>query len=135
MVLNLDKRSVMLLGVKDEVQADLVRNNVTIINSKEEKDLGITFDTKLDFSTHLASITKNVNIKLNVVTILQKHESPEQKAFLTSSFIKSQFNHRPLIWIFCSKKALCRLNNIQKRSLRHIHQDSDSGYIDRLVDT
>lgn len=125
----------MLLGVNDELQADLVRNNVTIINSKEEKDLGITFDTKLDFSTHLASITKNVNIKLNVVTILRKHKSPEQKAFLTSSFIKSQFNHRPLIWIFCSKKALYRLNNIHKRSLRHIHQDSDSGYIGRLVAT
>ena len=39
-------------------QTDLVSNNVIIINSKREKVLGITFDNKLEFSTHLTSITK-----------------------------------------------------------------------------
>ena len=50
----------MLFGAKFELQTDLVSNDVTIKNSKEEKELGITFDSKLDFSAHLTSITKRI---------------------------------------------------------------------------
>ena len=50
MVLHLDKCSFMLFGIKDELQTDLLSNNVTTKNSKQEKVLGITFDNKLDFS-------------------------------------------------------------------------------------
>ena len=105
--------SLMLYGVNDELQTDLVSENVTTENSKEEKVLGITIDSKLDFM-HLTSITKKANIKLNVLTRVQKYMTPEQKAFLTPSFRKSQFNYCPLIWMFCSKKALHRLNIITK---------------------
>ena len=44
--------------------------------------------------------------------------TPEQKTFLTSYFIKSEFNHCPLIAMLCLKKALHRLNNIYEKSLR-----------------
>ena len=86
MVLNPDKCSFMLFGVKDELQTDLVSNNVTIKNSKEEKVLGITFDNKLDPSTNFTSITKKTNIKLNLFTRIQKYMTPDQKTFLTSQF-------------------------------------------------
>ena len=46
----------MLFGVKDKLQTDLVSNNVTIKNSKNEKVLEIIFDNKLNFYTHLISI-------------------------------------------------------------------------------
>ena len=45
MVLNPDKCSFMLFGAKDELQTDLISNNITIKNSKEENELGITFDS------------------------------------------------------------------------------------------
>ena len=92
MVLNLDKSSFMLFSIKDEVQTDLASNNVRIKNSKEEKVLGITFGNKLDFSMHLTSITKKANIKLNALNREQKYMTPKERSFLTSSFIKSQFN-------------------------------------------
>ena len=80
MVLDPDICSFMLFCVKDEFQTDLVSNNVTIRNSKEEKVLGITFDS-LDFSTHLTRITKKVNIRLNVLTKVQKYATSERKTF------------------------------------------------------
>ena len=49
MFLSPDKCSFMLFCVKDELQTDLVSNNVTIKNSKDEKVLEITFDNKLEF--------------------------------------------------------------------------------------
>ena len=77
MVLNPDKCSFTLFGVKDELQRDLVSNNVTITNSKEENGLGITFDSKLDFSTYLTNIIKKAKIKFNALTrIKRKSERP-----------------------------------------------------------
>ena len=76
MVLDPDICSFMLFCVKDELQTDLVSNNVTIRNSKEEKVMGITFDS-LDFSTHLTRITKKANIRLNVLTKVQKYATSE----------------------------------------------------------
>ena len=67
----------MLLGVKDELQADLV-SNVSIKKSKEEKVQGITFDNKLGLSTYLTSITKKANKKLSALTRVQKPMTPEQ---------------------------------------------------------
>ena len=77
MVLSADKCSFMLFGVKDELQTDLVSNSVTIKDSKEENELGITFDSNLDFSTHLISITKKANIKFNALTrVKRKSDRP-----------------------------------------------------------
>ena len=83
------KYSFMLFGVKDELQKDLVSNNVKIKNSKEEKVLGITVDSKLEFSTHLTNITKEANIKFNAFTGAQKYLTPEQNTLLILSFTKS----------------------------------------------
>ena len=77
MVLNPDKCSFMLFGIKDELQTDFVSNNVTTKNSKEEKFLGITFDNKLEFSSHFTSITKKENMKLKILTRIQKSMTPE----------------------------------------------------------
>ena len=72
MVLSTDKCSFMLFGVKDELQTDLVSNSVTIKSSKEKNELGITFDSNLDFSTHLISIAKKASIKFNALTTVKR---------------------------------------------------------------
>ena len=73
MVLSADKCSFMLSGVKDELQTDLVSNSVTIKNSKEENELGITFDSNLDLSTtHLISIAKKASITFNALTRVKR---------------------------------------------------------------
>ena len=48
-VFDLDQNSFMIFGIKNELETDLVSNNITIKNNKEEKVLGITFHNKLDF--------------------------------------------------------------------------------------
>ena len=68
MVLNPDKCFFMLLGVDNELQTNLVCRNETLKNSKQEKVLGATIDNKLNFAKHLSNITKNANIKFNVLT-------------------------------------------------------------------
>ena len=76
MFFNPDKCSFILFGIKDKLQTDLVFNNATTKNSKDEQVQRTTFDNKLDFSTHLTSIAKTVNIKLNALTRVQKYMTP-----------------------------------------------------------
>ena len=58
----------MLLDGDDELQTNLVCENETLKNSKQEQVLGVTIDSKLNFATHLLNITKSANIKLNAPT-------------------------------------------------------------------
>ena len=71
----------MLLGVHDKLQTNLACGKV----------LGITFDNKLNFATHLSNITKNANIKFNALTRVQKYMAADKKNLIFSLFIKSQF--------------------------------------------
>ena len=118
--LNPIKCSSMLFCVKDKLQRDLVSNNITISNTKNEKVLGFTFDNKLFFPSHLTSITKKVNIRLNNLTRVKKYIIPEQKTLISLSSIKSHFNYCPLIWMFCSNSDFHRLIITDERSLRLI---------------
>ena len=79
MFLNPDKCSFMLLGVDDELQTNLVCRNESLKNSKQEKLLGVTIDNKFNFATHLSKITKNVNIKFNALTRVQKYTTTDKK--------------------------------------------------------
>ena len=69
MVLSPDNCSFMLLGVDDKLQTNLACGKV----------LGITFDSKLNFATHLSNITKNANIKFNALTRVQKYMTADKK--------------------------------------------------------
>ena len=58
----------------------------------------------------------------------------DQKKLIFSSFtIKLQFNYCPLIWIFCTKHSLHRINNIHERCLRLVQQNYIPEY-ERLLE-
>ena len=48
----------------------------------------------------------------------------DQKKFIFSSFIKLQYTYCPLIRIFCTKRSLCRINNIHEQFL-HLMQQTE----------
>ena len=95
--------------------------------------VGVTLDNKLNFATHLLNITKNANKKFNALTRVQNYMTTDQKKLIFSSFIKSQFTYCPLIWMFCTKRSLRRLNNIHERCLRLIQQNYRSEF-ERLLE-
>ena len=95
--------------------------------------VGVTLDNKLNFATHLLNITKNANKKFNALTRVQKYMTTDQKKLIFSSFIKSQFTYCPLIWMFCTKSSLGRMNNIHERCLRLLQQSYRSEF-ERLLE-
>ena len=47
-------------------------------------------------------------------------------------FIKSQFSYCPLIWMFCSRTSMNKLNNIHKNCLRLVTSGYDSNFNELL---
>ena len=48
------------------------------------------------------------------------------------AYLMSNFNYCPLVWHFCSKKNLSKLERIQERALRFVYRDYKSSYEELL---
>ena len=55
------------------------------------------------------------------------------KKVLVDDFIFSNFNYCPLVWYFSTAKQLQKIEKIQARALRFIHNDYESSYNDLLI--
>ena len=56
----------------------------------------------------------------------------EQNKLIMSSFIKSQFSYCLLIWTFCSRTSMNKLNNIHEKCLCLVTKDYDSKFNELL---
>ena len=52
----------------------------------------------------------------------------DKKKRIFSSFIESQFNYWPLVWMFCTKHSIGRISSIHERYLRLIQQNYTSDF-------
>ena len=128
MVLNTSKCSFILLGVEDELHTNVVRGNETLKNIKQEKVLGVTINNKLNFATHLSNIAKNVNIKFNAPTRVQKHVTTDKKKTYILFFYKISVHLLPFSMDVLHKTSIGRINSIHERCLCLIQQNYTSDF-------
>ena len=126
MVLNPEKCHFMVLGTKDNI--DFTHDGVVIKNSSQVKILGILIDNKLSFKNHIDQICKVANQKLNALNRVSGYMNLYKRKLLTTSFIKSQFSYCPLIWMFCSKGSMDKINKIHERAMRLVLNDYFSDF-------
>ena len=72
--------------------------NVCLENSKEDVILGITFDNKLTFDSHMKRMCQNAGQKLSALSRISPYLETFEKELLLKSMVKSQFNYCPLVW-------------------------------------
>ena len=99
MIANPEKcQSMVLSKSKDKIVTNLQIKD-KIIESKESVDLlGITFDNKLNFSSHIGKICRKASGQLNALYRFKKYMSTDSKHIAVNSFILSNFNYCPLVW-------------------------------------
>ena len=56
----------------------------------------------------------------------------DTRKLIMRTFIESQFNYCPLVWMFCSRKMNEKINHIHERALRLVYNDYESTF-DRLL--
>ena len=132
MVANLSKFQVMLLGLKTDDSIVLDIGNVSIDVVSSVKLLGITIDSKLKSDQHVAKLCQRANNKISAFSRISHYLNEKQSRLLYNSFIMSQFNYCPLIWMFCGKVAINDLNRTHKRALRILLNDYTSTFNELL---
>ena len=106
----------MILGNGNNL-CDISCDNIIIKNSLSEKILGLTMDNNLDFSDHISNICKAANQKLNALFRVSANTNSDKCTLLINSFSKSHFSYYPLIWTFCNRKSMKKVNKIEERYL------------------
>ena len=118
-------------SVKD-IQLNVTVENISLPSSDTMKVLGIDIDDRLTFDGHISNMCIKAGRQLNVLQRLRGSLDQDSRMAIYKSFIMSNFNYCPLIWMFTSKTSLSKLENIQKRALRFVLDDYQSGYNDLL---
>ena len=90
--------------------------------------LGFEIDSKLNFDKHISKLCNKSAGQLNALFILNRYSGFEEEKTLINSFIYGNFNYCPLVWHFCSKNSLNKIENIQKRALRFLLNNYESDY-------
>ena len=95
----------------------MVINSTTVKESNEVILLGITTDNKLVFKKHIENLYRTAQYKLHVLTGIRKYLTLDKAILLGNTFINSQFNYAPLIWMFCRKTLYHKIEKIHYRTL------------------
>ena len=85
-------------------------------------------DKKLNFKSHILSLSKRAGQKLHALARVPTFMDPGKLRFLTNSFINLQFSYCPLIWMFHDRNLNAKLNKIHERPLRIVLKDTHADY-------
>ena len=66
--------------------------------------------------------------QLNALIRLKSYLSFNEKRVSISSYIISNSNYCPLVWIFSTAKSLNKIESLQKRALRFLYNDYSISY-------
>ena len=123
---NAGKLQFMILNRKNHRRQRMVINSITVKESNEVILLGITIVNKLVFKKHIENLCRIAQYKLHALTRIRKYLTLDKAVLLGNTFINSQFNYTPLIWMF-SKKTLChKIEKNHHRTLKVIYQFEES---------
>ena len=132
MKLNEDKCHLMVFGDKsNDVSVNIGR--ITIKESTGEKLLGVILDKKLCFKHQVKSMCKKAGQKLHALSRISYFLDTDQLKRIMKTFILSQFNYCPLVWMFCDRTLNNNINRIHERALRIAYKDMTSDYDTMLL--
>ena len=130
---NPDKFQTIAVGKKTHDKNIIFNLEGNKIECEDEvKLLGVTFDFRLNFNSHISNICKKASQQLNVLKRIGKHLNRLGKLTIYYSFILSNFNYCPLVWHFCGETNTKKLEKIQERALKFIYDEENCSYEELL---
>ena len=106
----------LLLGTKSPEAVSI--DGIQITSSTAETLLGITIDSELNFENHLSAICNKMSRKLNALGRIVNYMPLEKRRIVMKTFIESQFNYCPLIWMFHSQTINNKTKRLHERAFR-----------------
>ena len=112
---------------RNKTAAIKVQNKI-ISEENKGKMLGITFDNNITMHEHIKNICKKAGNKLNAIARISHFLNEHKRKVLMKSFVMSQFNYCPIIWMYCQRRSNNMINRIHERSLRIAYNDYISDF-------
>ena len=109
-------------------------DGIQITSSTTEFVLGIIIDSELNFENHLSPICYKVSRKINSLGRIANYVPLEKRRIVMKTFIESQFNYCPLIWMFHSRIINNKINRLHERALRIVYSDFKSSFEGLLME-
>lgn len=126
-------QSILLSGKSKNEDVLLIDVDNSVIESAESITvLGIDIDRKLNFNHHISRVCIKASKQLNVLKRLKGSLDECSRMTIYKTFIMSNFNYCPLIWMFTSTSSLTKIEDIQKRALRFVLNDYNLSYDELL---
>ena len=130
--LNADECHRLVLGERCDDQITVKIGITSVVNSSEEKLLGIHINNKLSFDHHTLQLCQKASNELYALARISPYMDQNKLGSLMSAFIDSQFQYCPLIWMFRSRQLNKKINKIQEKALRITYNDTESSFSDLL---
>ena len=106
--------------------------NEVIETSGTVELLGIKLDKNLIFSEHVSDFLKKANQKLHGLARISKYLSHDKLKIIMTTFIQSQFNYCPLIWMFHNRTLNNKINKLHERALRLVYKNENLSFVELL---
>ena len=132
MKLNADECHLLVLGQRCDDPVTVRIGSANVVNSYEEKLLGVQIDSKLSFDNHVSKLCQKASNKLYALARISPYMDQRKLRTLMRAFITSQFQYCPLIWMFHGRQLNKKINKIQERALRITYKDDESTYSELL---
>ena len=106
--------------------------NAFLENEKSVRLLGVQIDQHLNFEEHITSLLKEGNKKLHALMRIKKYLSQDKLRLVMKTFIESQFNYCPLVWMCHSRDLNHRINKLHKRALSIVYRNNNLSFEELL---
>ena len=99
---------------------------------EEEKDLGITFDSNLNFEIHISNITKKANQMLGIIRRTFNYMDKNIMLKLYKALVRSHLEYGNIVWSPYLKKQSVQIERIQRRATKLAPECKEMNYTQRL---
>ena len=131
---NEKKCKVMSIGRKNpHLRYKLKLDDISSIpEAEQEKDLGVMFDSRLQFSNHVDTVTAKANRLLGLLKRTFSNLEEKGLVQLYKSIIRPSLEYCTSVWHPYLKKDTSKLEKVQRRATKLIPSLRSLGYKDRL---
>ena len=106
----------------------IIVDNKSVDEVKSVKLLGVTLDKNIKMTEHIQKLCKKAGAKLSALARIAPFIDEHKRILLMKSFILSQFNYCPLVWMYCQRRSNHLINRIHERALRIAYNDYTSSF-------
>ena len=122
-----DDKCHLIVANKENVSLDLECDT-----SNTVKLAGVYKDKQLNFNEHVSKLCKKVNQKLHVLARISRYLTKVKLRILMKTFIESQFNYCPPVWMFHNRTINNKINRLHDRALGIVYNDDKLNFQELL---